>query len=194
MPYNAPALLSYAGRDERQQRILTAGAVVLLSLVPAGLGCVLVRGRSRLGLVLAINGGALAVGVILLFTWPIVLPNVDSDWAELLWLAGCAVVSAAGAYLAVRDWREMNANVLSPVAPLWLWMLLFWCYAALAATGLVSAAGMMVLLIAFSGFHPMTIVVGVALIAAFVWLIVTVCYTWHWYYRKQRNSPATQSG
>ena len=156
-----PAALDYAPIDTRRA-VMPVGAVVLVSFLFAGLGSLLLRGRRRWRLALVLNGGALATGGVLFFTWP--LFTKDEDYAGWLWLAIWVLIEAVGVRVALSDRRRLIAGARRQAAPRWLWMSLFWSAAAVAGVGIGIGTFTIVVLIGFGGPHPVSLMGAAAIL------------------------------
>src|SRR5688500_3645926 len=95
--------------------VMPVGAVALLSFVLAGLGSVLLRGRTRLGLMLLMNGAILAAAGLIAATRGLFFD--DEDYAGWLWMAVWVLVDALGVRYALHDRRELIVGASPQAAP-----------------------------------------------------------------------------
>ena len=160
-----------------QSRVMPAGAAVLLSIAPAGLGSILLCGRRRVRLVLLLNGATLAAANLLFFAGRLCL----TDETCLGLMSGiCPLIGIVGARLALKDRYELIATGTPQTAATSLWMPLFWV--AAAASGMAIGAGVpwAVLCFAFGSAHdPCVAFAAVLVLGALVLtgaVISVVCW------------------
>jgi hypothetical protein len=126
--------------------MMPAGAVMLLSLAPAGLGSILLCGRRGVRLVLLVNGATLAAAVLLFLAWRRFL--TDEDYLGLM-SGVCALIGVVGTRLALKDRSELIAMGTPQAAPMSLWMSLFWVFAAGAGVAIGAGASVAAMCFAF---------------------------------------------